>query len=152
MVSGVLGLSSFSPAKIDLLWRRVRNLCPGKCCDRKLAELQTTRAGINICHCDEAPLKYDRAPWVCPPCSKKNDFDDERHNEFQEDCIDKLVGSGKGWTSRRASVLQEFLGQSERVKKGFCECGVWGKDAKDEGLMVCSWCQGEVKLGWEVDA
>lgn len=145
----MIGLSSTSPGKTSLLWRRVRHFCADKCRDKKLAELNTTLTEIKTCCCDVAPIKDDIVPWVCPPCSYKNDGDDKLHDWFQEGCVHKASG-GRRRVKRKARCWEDRVNdEHEKMKtRGYCGCGEWAKDAAGQGFMVCSWCQGEVKLEW----
>lgn len=146
----MIGLSSTSPIKNSLLWRRVRHLCADKCRDKKLAELRTTRAGIKACRCDVAPIKEDKAPWVCPPCSRRNDGNDKAHEWFQEDHVNGRIGGGARRVRRKAKCWEEYIKEEQEKMKtrGYCGCGKWGKDTEGQGFMLCSWCQGEVRLEW----
>lgn len=146
----MIGLSSISPDKTGLLWRRIRHFCPGKCCDKKLTELRTTRADIKACFCDVAAIKNDKTPWICPPCSYRNETEDQIHDQFQKDCVWKLERNksrnwkkAEGWQDR---IIEEQKNMEER---GFCcECDAWAKDDEGQGFMLCSWCDGEVQAEW----
>lgn len=112
--------------------------------------LHCKRAELKICRCDVAPLMQNVPPWVCPPCSYKNDDEDKLHNQFQEECLEKLRGD-KGVRMKKVELWENLLdleGEIEREEKWFCGCGASGKDVAGEGFMICSWCDGEAKMEW----